>query len=368
MDAKVLAPDSVLPAFNAPPPPPPEPQWSIRYGPRGLPSDVVYWAPMIEPERVQPAVGQGKEEEEHGRVTLVFVPGNPGLVSYYPSFLSSLRAALPSPLRENTEIYAIGHLGHSTSPRPGGGGFAPKEQASLEEQVEDKVRFLEELKREGKRRVVMLGHSIGGWVGLQIINQRPDLLHSLLLLFPTLSHMSSTPNGRSLSPLFSSWLLRPVFYSSSALSYLPTSLLSRLVGLITGHSGPGARTTSELVSSPQTVLAALTMAREELATVRELDAQAVKRGAGRLWVYYAEEGRDGWVTAEGMREVEQAVQEALGEEERKRRVRRCEEGMPHAFVLDEAHTASLARKCATWIVEDLAALDAGGQGTKKDTA
>ncbi|GAA5859719.1 hypothetical protein JCM8547_006998 [Rhodosporidiobolus lusitaniae] len=356
----VLPGVAILPAFNAPPPPPPEPVLSKRYGPRRLLADVLHFPPLIGAAQSQ----QQKKEEKGTKLVLVFFPGNPGLVEYYTAFLSSLRNALPSPLRESTEMYAVGHLGHSTEGAGGGKGFSPGDQASLEEQVEDKVRFLDELKSvnglggEGGARCVVLGHSIGAWVGLQVLKLRPHLLTGLHLLFPTLSHMSKTPNGRSLSPLFSSWSLRPVFYSVGALSYLPTALTSRLVGLITGQTGPGAGVTTSLVSSPSAVLAALTLAREELATVTALDSQAVEEHAKKLWVYYAAEGVDGWVTEEGVREVEEAVERALGREEREKRVRRCREGMPHAFVLDEAHSASLARKSATWIAEDLATQDA----------
>ncbi|GAA6035725.1 hypothetical protein JCM8097_005670 [Rhodosporidiobolus ruineniae] len=369
---KVLTGDAVLPAFNAPPPPPPEPVLSRRFGPRGLPADVLHFPPLISPSAV---VEDDSAKKTTTKLVLVFVPGNPGLVGYYTFFLSSLRNALPSPLRESTEMYAIGHLGHSTAPRQGGGGFKPREQASLEEQVEDKVRFLEEIRgrhglgEEGGARLVVLGHSIGAWVALQMLSHRPTLISSLHLLFPTLSHMALTPNGRALSPLFSSWTLRPVFYSTSALAYLPKALVGKLVGLITGHSGEGAQTTTALVSSPSTVLAALTMAREELASITTLDEGLVARaaGEGKLWIYYAAPGADGWVTEGAMEEVEAAFEAGVrggrAEAERKRRVRRCEEGLPHAFVLDEAHSASLARNCSTWIVEDLAALDSSSSAT-----
>ncbi|GAA6007386.1 hypothetical protein JCM10207_006323 [Rhodosporidiobolus poonsookiae] len=369
---RVLPGDAILPAFQAPPPPPPEPVLSRRYGPRGLPADVLHF-PSLSSSSSDASTSSASSTT---KLVLLFLPGNPGLVNYYTAFLSSLRNALPSPLRETTEIYAVGHLGHSTAPGLEGRGFRPQEQASLDEQVEDKVRFVDELRggalrvgQEGGARCVVLGHSIGAWVGMQLIKQRPSLT-ALHMLFPTLSHMASTPNGRKLSPLFSSWTLRPVFYSTTALSYLPTALTSKLVGLLTGQVGPGMEVTTRLVSSPQTVLAALTMAREELATVTELDGAAVGQLAreGKLWIYYAAEGVDGWVTEDAAREVERTVEDAVGREQRERRVRRCIEGMPHAYVLDEAHSASLARKCAGWIVEDLASLDSAAPGDQDTSA
>ena len=229
----------------------------------------------------------------------------------------------------------------------------------------------------------------------------PQHISSLHALFPTLSHMALTPNGRRLSPLFSSWALRPVFLSTSALSYLPRALLSRVVSLMTGQSGAGAQVTTALVGSPESVVAALAMAREELERVRDVDEAALERYGDRMWVYWAAEGVDGWVTEEAVREIDEVLERVGGEEGRARR-QRCSEGMPHAFVLNEgasasaplvvlglggalsrrraqlrsqrrsltlfprraAHTTSLARKCAGWIVEDLNAAASTDEATK----
>ncbi|GAA5904627.1 uncharacterized protein JCM6883_003846 [Sporobolomyces salmoneus] len=327
-----------LPAFNAPPPPPPLPISSIRTGPRSLPYDITQFpTPSLTTKLV-----------------LVFIPGNPGLVSYYDSFLSTLQSSLPLEVKETTEIYAVGHLGHSLNAEREGmvKGFKPSQQATLEEQVESKVEFVDELKVKygDEVKIMVLGHSIGSWICLQMLKQRPNLISSAHLLFPTISSMSLTPNGRKLSPLFSSWSLRPLFYSTSFFSYLPTSIISTLVSLLTGQSGPGSSTTTSLVSSPQTVIAAITMASKEMSTVTSLDRELLRVVGEKCWWYWAEEGKDGWVLEESIREIE----ETLGNEpEMLRKRERCREGMPHAFVLNQDHSTSLAKKCADWIVKDL---------------
>lgn len=149
--------------------------------------------------------------------------------------------------------------------------------------------------------------------------------------------MAQTRNGRSLSPLFSSWSLRPVFYSTSFLSYLPTGLTSRLVSLLTGQSGAGAQVTTELVSSPETVLAALVMARHELATVTALDVDLLEKHGDRVWIYWAEKDGDGWVMEDAIEEIEACLEKKWGAAGRKRRAR-CREGMPHAFVLNQGQS------------------------------
>ncbi|GAA5861136.1 hypothetical protein JCM3774_002202 [Rhodotorula dairenensis] len=350
--------EPILPAFDAPlPPPSPEARLHRRYGPpRSTGADAQDQWPADVLVLDQPAPG------EPTKLVILMLPGNPGLVSYYREFLPLIRDALPADLKGQTVIHAIGHLGHTPSATSAERrGFKPNAQATLEDQVADKVAYVDELAEtyrfgeEDAPKLVLLGHSIGAWIGLQVLKERPSLVTSVHALFPTISHMAQTPNGRSLSPLFSSWSLRPVFYSTSFLSYLPTGLTSRLVSLLTGQSGPGAKITTELVSSPETVLAALVMARHELATVTALDVDLLEKHGDRVWIYWTEKGGDGWVTEEAVEEIEACLEKRYGEAGRKRRAR-CREGMPHAFVLNEAHTTSLARKCASWIVADLADL------------
>lgn len=122
-------------------------------------------------------------------------------------------------------------------------------------------------------------------------------------------------------------------------SYLPTGLTSRLVSLVTGQSGSGANITTELVSSPETVIAALVMARQELAKVTALDVDLLDQYGDRLWIYWTEKDGDGWVTEEAIQEIEACLEKKWGEAGRKRRAR-CREGMPHAFVLDEGQSPS----------------------------
>ncbi|POY73738.1 hypothetical protein BMF94_3276 [Rhodotorula taiwanensis] len=347
--------EPILPAFDAPLPTiSPEARLHRRYGPpRSTSSDASAQWPADLLLLDQAAVA------EQTKLVLLFVTGNPGLVSYYRHCLSTLRDTLPADLKNQTVVHAIGHLGHTpgmTSAERR--GFRPNGQATLEDQVADKVAYVDELNetyRFGEPdapKLVLLGHSIGAWICLQVLKERPTLVSSVHALFPTISHMAETPNGRSLSPLFSSWSLRPVFYSTSFLSYLPTGLTARLVSLLTGQSGSGAQVTTELVSSPETVLAALVMARHELATVTSLDEALLQQYGDRVWIYWAQENGDGWVSEEAVKEIETCLEKSWGEKGRKRR-ERCREGMPHSFVLNEDHSTSLARKCASWIVDDL---------------
>ena len=164
-DAPPVVPtdETILPAFTAPPPPPPEPTLSRRYGPLAdsfhHPADVLTFPP------ISPALPL--------KLVLLFIPGNPGLVDFYRHFLASLRDSLPGELRNQTKLYAVGHLRHT----PGFNedrGFNPRGLPSLDDQVKDKCTFVEGIVEEdgiGRPdgpKLVVLGHSIGAWIGLQV--------------------------------------------------------------------------------------------------------------------------------------------------------------------------------------------------------
>lgn len=144
--------------------------------------------------------------------------------------------------------------------------------------------------------------------------------------------MSQTPNGRVMWPLFSSAVSFPVGLATGALSYLPTRPLTSLVSLLAAQSGHPANVTTQLVSSPATVRAALSMAAEEMAQVTELDADLLKEYGSRMWWYWAQEGLDGWVAESSVVEIEGALDEAGCRKEQRER---CGEGMKHAFCLRE---------------------------------
>ena len=262
---------------------------------------------------------------------LLFIPGNPGLAHFYTGWLSSIQSHLPS-----TTVYALGHLGHS----PSSAAFAwtPKGAASLQDQVEHKVAFIDELSQthdfgpgKDQTKLILLGHSIGCWIACEALKLRPALITSLHHFFPTLSHMAATPNGARLSPLFRPALFPSLSLTTAALSFLPAALLSPLVGFLTRQSSPSASVTTALVQSPGTVLAALSMAGEEMTRVKALDEDVLREFGGRMWWYWAKGEEDGWVRDSSVTEIVECLEKAGYGAERRWR---CEEGMQHAFCLD----------------------------------
>jgi pimeloyl-ACP methyl ester carboxylesterase len=92
---------------------------------------------------------------------IVCPPGNPGLVDFYIPFLSGVYSRYPS---SNFAIVAHGHLGHCPHLQA---NHQPEE--SLNIQVQTSLEVLDAISAlYAKTRIVVVGHSVGAWLALQV--------------------------------------------------------------------------------------------------------------------------------------------------------------------------------------------------------
>ncbi|TKY90323.1 hypothetical protein EX895_000321 [Sporisorium graminicola] len=254
------------------------------------------------------------------RVVLLFIPGNPGVPSYYIDFLHSIYT---SPLLKSSgiEIVAVSHRGHAPLPKVGsnavwGDNKTNQSQASkgygctLRDQVRHKVAVVDAINRmynaEGRQtKVILVGHSIGAWIASEVLKARPEVgVDGLQLLFPTMEWIGRTPNARKINALVLNRITRNVVLPLPLLlfSLLPLWLVVWLVRLITGQPAPASLATAELLTTKGAVYNALNMAQEEFATVQKLEQSTVDtissftsdETGGRVRSYWASEDSDGW--------------------------------------------------------------------------
>lgn len=193
-----------------------------------------------------PKDGQSKSKEEYH---IIFVPGNPGLISYYACFLSLLHGFLndpssysatpsdPSNPPASVGVHGRSLAGFELFPSQG-----PQPQSGQFYNVEDQIRHLhrtisdyadtvqppttlrntpssQDTKTKQKPKIILIGHSVGTYFILSLLS----LLHSrhpldnnknddddakfeisaAILLFPTVVDILDSPNGQRLG-----WLLR----------------------------------------------------------------------------------------------------------------------------------------------------------------
>lgn len=94
---------------------------------------------------------------------VLFVPGNPGLASFYTEYLSELHSRSP-----NLGILAHSHLAHTPGviDQP---VFAKPASVGLPNQLKSAIEALDAVKQTLQpKHIVLVGHSLGGWLCLQV--------------------------------------------------------------------------------------------------------------------------------------------------------------------------------------------------------
>ncbi|KAJ7783590.1 hypothetical protein DFH07DRAFT_788326 [Mycena maculata] len=255
----------------------------------------------------------------------LFIPGNPGLLDFYVEFLSSLHNKHPG-----LAVFGHAHLSHT----PGVHAEKFNPEYGLRAQIQSAVEALDAIRAAfGCTKIVLAGHSVGAWIALQVLKSRPSDVSHIFLLCPTLIHIADTPNGRRLSWLFRS----PLPWVISQLSYLTRPLPLSL--LFPDWSTPQRAVLRSLLSSPTNIFACLSMAHEEMITIRELDTALLTEHIHRIYLYFAEE--DEWVSHHRSSIARIFVGDQAA------RVVGGQAGVPHAFCLN--HGKEVASQCSAWL-------------------
>ena len=257
-------------------------------------------------------------------------------------------------------IFAHAHLGLSSyirlSNSDKSSSWPEKSSVALRAQIQAHLEFLDELlvayDDDPTTRVLLVGHSIGCWLVQEILKARATgALRQRVgayMLFPTISHIVRSPNGRKLSVRISATPCLPFFkryfYTSMVVSQLyfrpPWPRTLAYLALLARHFIPlfvlcllqpswprsQLRVVHNLLRAPEAIYAALTMANDEMETVRELDTDFLRDFAQNSWFYYAE--KDDWVG-----EQFAVVLGALRGTRTESHVVLGRPGMPHAFCI-----------------------------------
>ncbi|TDL28202.1 alpha/beta-hydrolase [Rickenella mellea] len=246
---------------------------------------------------------------------VLFIPGNPGLLAFYTNFLSHLYKKSSA----NLAIFAHGHLGHN----PAYGVEPPYRHLAI--QVQAAIESLDAVTTEygDQIKVVLVGHSVGAWIAMKVMKERPHAVSASFFLFPTIMHIVKTPNGRILW-----WIFRRPF--PNIISRL--SVLARLIPraalslLFPDYPPEQLRVLQSLIHSRQVILSALTMAGDEMKTITALDEVHLAQDKHKLWVYLAE--KDNWVG-----EHRDTILREFSDQQHSVRVIQGCNSIPHAFCI-----------------------------------
>jgi len=292
---------------------------------------------------------------------LLFLPGNPGLIAYYTTFLSTLSSLYPS-----ISVLGVSHANFTPS-----AGKQPVR--TLEHQVVTRYELLLHAARHLRASTVLLcAHSMGCWLSLEMLHRfhpaKGSQRHAEegkniniiggIMLFPTVMNIRDSPSGQLLGPFLASPLVRRALCGLSyALSWWPRTAVESLVRLATGQGRDAAETTAVLLRNPPLLQQTLCMAAEEMEQIREdrwgdevwncgadLDCDAA-RGGGMVFVFGQ---NDHWVAEKTKEEM---IEMRGGREKGPKMVVDEEKRLPHGFCIH--HGEVVAEMCRAWIEQIL---------------
>uniref|UniRef100_A0A6I8NRU9 Lipid droplet-associated hydrolase n=1 Tax=Ornithorhynchus anatinus TaxID=9258 RepID=A0A6I8NRU9_ORNAN len=250
------------------------------------------------------------ENNGNPQLLILIITGNPGIAGFYIPFLKALYAGL----HKRYPVWVISHAGHIMA--PGGtkvtgtlndsGAKEVDDVFGLNGQVEHKLAFLRNHVPKD-RKLILIGHSIGCYVILEMMKRAPHLqIVRSLLLFPTIERMAESPNGKIAVPLLC-WLRYALYMPAYiVLKLLPESLRPRLARLL-------LRGLNINVNNEITVPASLTflqmpclanaayLGSQEMRDVVKRDSVTIKENIKKLTFYYG--AKDPWCPVEYFEDI-----------------------------------------------------------------
>ncbi|XP_071999747.1 lipid droplet-associated hydrolase isoform X3 [Engystomops pustulosus] len=230
---------------------------------------------------------QKTSDEAPPKVLFLIIPGNPGVVGFYKTFMQSLYCGFNS----QYPVWAISHAGHCSPPT--GMGMTDELDHQTEDvfglngQIEHKLFFLKQ-NVPSDVKLVLIGHSIGCYIILEMMRRSPELkVLKSILLFPTIERMAQSPQGKIMTP----WLcsLRYVVYMPLyLLSFLPEIMKTYLVKL--ALSGIKSVDETSVVASlnlfrMDCAANAMYMGSQEMVKVVERDNATIKQHLSKIFMF-----------------------------------------------------------------------------------
>ncbi|KAL7594545.1 hypothetical protein Lser_V15G28663 [Lactuca serriola] len=271
------------------------------------------------------------------RFHVLFIPGNPGVVSFYTDFLESLYEQMG----ETASITGIGYISHSEKDWEHGRLFG------LKEQIDHKINFIQQELQTIEVPLILIGHSIGSFMSLEIYKRIPEKVAYIFALYPFLAVDTKSQQQSIIKKISRSQLTSNVISAIVALfGFLPIWASRFIAKISLGKSWSttalDALCTRVLKYHTMRNVLYLTMTEfEELVKVPDWDFMREKRN--RIAFLYGDD--DHWAPLHMHDEVVKQVPNAIIEVEK--------EGHTHAFSCTMVGSVWVARHVATLIKKTL---------------
>ncbi|CAF2442324.1 unnamed protein product [Rotaria sp. Silwood2] len=257
--------------------------------------------------------------------SIVIIPGNPGLGGFYIPFGHELYNLF----NENISILIISQAGHSPP---------LKYCFTLNEQIEHKIKTIEKLLPiNNNHRLILIGHSIGAFMVLNMLDKFENRLERAFFLFPTIERMKESDAGKRFVRFYPILIYILPFICFIINLLFPFNWLKRkLISYYFSNSPLDDRsilidTVLYDLLNPLTIKNLLQMANEEMSLVKQRNDQIIKRFINKITFYYGT--NDHWVPNHIAKQMKQIYP--------KGDIIQCTNRYLHAFVLK--HSKELAK-------------------------
>jgi len=217
--------------------------------------------------------------------SLVIIPGNPGLGGFYIPFAHELYNLL----NKNISILIISQAGHSPP---------LKHCFTLNEQIEHKLITIEKLVPKD-HRLILIGHSIGAYMVLKMLDKLENRLDRAFFLFPTIERMKESEAGKRFIRWYSILIYLLPFLCFIFNLLFPFDWLKRKIISYYFLNSP-VEDRSILIDTilydllnPLTIKNLLQMANEEMVVVDKRNDEIIKQYIDNITFYYGT--NDHWV-------------------------------------------------------------------------
>ncbi|KAG9455025.1 hypothetical protein H6P81_007929 [Aristolochia fimbriata] len=114
---------------------------------------------------------------EHPLVHVLLIPGNPGVAAFYKDFVEAVYQLFEG----NASVTAIGHISQTKK------NFEGRRLFSLQDQIDHKVNFINQELQNEKVPILLVGHSIGAYIALEVFRRFPEQVIYTIGLYPFLT-------------------------------------------------------------------------------------------------------------------------------------------------------------------------------------
>ncbi|ETO70601.1 hypothetical protein F444_12916 [Phytophthora nicotianae P1976] len=279
-------------------------------------------------EEVREETPEEDMESPLEKVLILVIPGNPGNPYYYLSLMQEL----VKKHGRRHEIRCLSHAGHVMPWKNHNRDF------TLQEQIDQKAFYVKQrLREEPTLRLVVIGHSIGSYITLDIAKRFPQNIAKLVLMQPAIMHIALSRKGKQFMAVVNNYEFIVMFIA--AIDYMvPISLRRWMVRRSVGsHAEETVRLASLSLVNSCVIQNVLGMAANEMAEVVELDEELVTRHEDKILFVYSTV--DEWVPGEFMQEFQLRFVNAQHRVVPNR----------HAFMMELDGTRNVAEHISQWI-------------------